>query len=323
MSAMPTPVILTEGLDVSGFQADPSTHKSLVDWFRVAASGRKFSYIKASEGNTGHDRSFQSHSDGAGAAGVIRGAYHFGHPDSGLGDAVAEAKLFKQCAGDQPYGSTLPPAFDFEQKPVMDAQKAAQWIANFLAECDQQFQRSDCLVYTSPSFWTGTLQVYGNDPRFGSRPLWLAEYYLPAPRVTPLALAPLPWREWAVWQYGGGAKKPYGNEATCPGVPGWADLNVFRGTSDDLQRFIGASVEAVPQTLRTFRTLGEGSLGQDVRDLQAFLNAQSCSAPPLTVDGIFGPRTSVALKTLQQRAGLTVDGVFGPASQAAAIRLGF
>ena len=58
------------GIDVSKFQGD-------IDWNRVADSGVKFAWIKASEGGDHADERFQANWEGAKAAGVPHGAYHF------------------------------------------------------------------------------------------------------------------------------------------------------------------------------------------------------------------------------------------------------
>ena len=57
-----------------------------------------------------------------------------------------------------------------------------------------------------------------------------------------------------------------------------------------------------------------GSAAQDVRWLQeklAFLGHD------LKVDGIWGPRTEEAVKTLQLKAGLAADGIVGPKTKEA------
>ncbi len=60
--------------------------------------------------------------------------------------------------------------------------------------------------------------------------------------------------------------------------------------------------------------------GDDVAALQRRLGALGFDAG--RVDGIFGPRTQVALTEFQRNAGLTVDGVCGPATLEAMARLG-
>jgi hypothetical protein len=64
-------------------------------------------------------------------------------------------------------------------------------------------------------------------------------------------------------------------------------------------------------TLKTnSSTLRQGSNGSAVEDLQTFLNNKNGSS--LTVDGVFGPRTRIALQQYQREHGLVADGVVGP-----------
>lgn len=61
-------------------------------------------------------------------------------------------------------------------------------------------------------------------------------------------------------------------------------------------------------------TLREGSSGTPVRALQYNLHllaAYYANQPDVTLDGIFGARTTTAVKTWQSRIGLTVDGIVG------------
>jgi lysozyme len=58
------------GIDVSKFQGD-------INWNAVAYSGVKFAWIKATEGGDRADARFQANWEGAKAAGIPHGAYHF------------------------------------------------------------------------------------------------------------------------------------------------------------------------------------------------------------------------------------------------------
>lgn len=63
------------------------------------------------------------------------------------------------------------------------------------------------------------------------------------------------------------------------------------------------------------RRLVEGMSGEDVRQVQKWLNALSTVYPeikPLTADGSFGPRTVESLTTAQSLLGLTPSGFVGP-----------
>ncbi len=61
------------------------------------------------------------------------------------------------------------------------------------------------------------------------------------------------------------------------------------------------------------RTLTIGATGPDVRELQAALNRHPPTQfPPLTIDGIFGQKTSARVKEFQRNNGLVADGIVGP-----------
>ena len=55
-------------------------------------------------------------------------------------------------------------------------------------------------------------------------------------------------------------------------------------------------------------TLKYGSTGEEVKTLQTALNRAGCD---ITVDGIFGSKTTTAVKEIQKRYKLTVDGIVG------------
>ena len=59
------------------------------------------------------------------------------------------------------------------------------------------------------------------------------------------------------------------------------------------------------------RMISYGSRGKDVVDAQQLLN-QHGAAPPLVVDGIFGPKTRQATIEFQKSRGLSPDGIIGP-----------
>jgi hypothetical protein len=61
--------------------------------------------------------------------------------------------------------------------------------------------------------------------------------------------------------------------------------------------------------MRLLPTLAQGSTGADVRSIQGLCTARGHAA---TVDGVFGPLTSAAVKAVQAAAGISTDGVVGP-----------
>ncbi|MCK1794895.1 peptidoglycan-binding protein [Streptomyces sp. XM4193] len=61
-------------------------------------------------------------------------------------------------------------------------------------------------------------------------------------------------------------------------------------------------------------TMGQGAGGKHVTALQNAL--KFCYSQSIDVDGIWGPRTTVALKNAQKKMGVTADGRFGPNTNA-------
>jgi len=76
-----------EGVDVSHWQ-------NTIDWTKVAAAGKRFAIIKASESTTYVDPLYATNRARAQAAGLWTGAYHFAQPNAAVGDALAEADHF-------------------------------------------------------------------------------------------------------------------------------------------------------------------------------------------------------------------------------------
>lgn len=67
-------------------------------------------------------------------------------------------------------------------------------------------------------------------------------------------------------------------------------------------------------------TLRPGSRGEEVRTWQGILVGAGL-LPASAVDGVFGPRTEIATRALQERLGVAADGVVGPQTRSATARL--
>jgi lysozyme len=201
------------GLDVSKFQ--PS-----VDWAKVKAAGMQFVFIRASYGvGSNSEPTFKPHWQGAKAAGLIRGAYHFFVPAD---DGAAQAQLFLSqmksalAPGESVY---LPAVLDVEAQP--NGVSTAAYVAGVAAwlgavEADPIFAGRTSILYTTASFWTSL----GNPAGFGDRPLWVADYSQDPPRL------PKGWTGYAFLQ-----KSQSGQ---VDGIAGNIDLDFFNGDIDVL-----------------------------------------------------------------------------------------
>ncbi len=72
------------------------------------------------------------------------------------------------------------------------------------------------------------------------------------------------------------------------------------------------AVSAQSPTIACPPTISEGSTGNTVKRLQRDLNADIVSNNPLTVDGIFGPKTDARVRTWQDLVHIQIDGIVGP-----------
>jgi len=200
----------TRGIDVSHYQQK-------IDWTAVAKSTVKFCYIKATEGMGGIDPWFARNWDAARAAGLIRGAYHFFHPNLPV---LPQADLFVHTV-EQLLPGDLPPVLDLEAPANWSAIPTANRAALAIAWLENVQSRLGAapIVYMSSSFAT---EVLANAPEMARFPLWVAQYTsAPSPDV------PKPWTSWTLWQYTG--------SGAAPGVTGTVDSNRFNGTIDQLK----------------------------------------------------------------------------------------
>lgn len=210
--------VQTRGIDVSHYQG-------AIDWGSVAGSGVAFCFIKATEGTSAADPRFQSNWSGSLAAGLRRGAYHFGHAGS---DAVAQAKFFHgTVSADGTLGpGDLPPVLDLETLDGQSPASTLQWALAFLTEADALFGRRT-LLYTDAGFWQQLAELPGCKA-LASRPLWLAAYSA-SPQV------PSPWTAWTFWQYSDGTAN---GGTPVPGVSGPVDQDLFAGTPAQLAALV-------------------------------------------------------------------------------------
>ncbi|KAJ6487716.1 glycoside hydrolase family 25 protein [Mycena sanguinolenta] len=186
-----------QGIDVSHFQGT-------VNWASVKAAGVSFVYIKATEGTTFEDPNFSANYESATTAGLIRGGYHFAHPDSSSG--AAQAKYFLAHGGGwSGDGITLPGALDIEYNPSgaecygLSASAMVSWISDFSSTYHAATTRYP-VIYTTTDWWK---TCTGNSAAFAeNNPLWIAEY------SSSLGALPAGWSFTTFWQYADSGPNP-------------------------------------------------------------------------------------------------------------------
>ena len=178
---------------------DVSSHQGRVDWAAHAAAGKRFAYVKATEGTRYRNPYFSSQYSGAYNVGMIRGAYHFASPARSSGRA--QARFFVRNGGGwSPDRRTLPGVLDIEYNPYGAAtcygrtrKQLVAWIQSFLTEYKRLTSRH-AVIYTTTDWWT---RCTGNTTRFSrTNPLWAARYGSTTPGRLPGS-----WRWATFWQY--------------------------------------------------------------------------------------------------------------------------
>jgi lysozyme len=194
---------------------DVSHHQGHIDWPKLAGRHAAFAYIKASEGADFRDEDFLANWNGARAAGIAPGAYHY---FTLCRTGAEQAANFIATAGATRLHG-LPPAVDLEyggncaRRP--DAHEFEAELTVFLDHVERHWGCRPVL-YVTPDFYPD--YVAG---RFRAHPLWVRNVFA-TPRLPD-------GRAWRVWQFA--------NRAHLPGVRGFVDRNVFAGSVAEFEAF--------------------------------------------------------------------------------------
>ncbi len=201
------------GIDVSKFQGT-------IDWGAVASSGVKFAYIKATEGGDHADEQFQANWDGAAAAGIARGAYHFVYWCRPWSE---EMSWFEQNVPVD--ANALPPVLDVEATPTsrtckrhLDRASAVPEMRAMLQEMERHFGKRP-VIYSTVDFYAAIL----SGGELSEYPIWVRSVkHHPAVKYAG--------RDWAFWQYQ--------SDGYVPGIQGKVDRNAFAGSGDQWSAFV-------------------------------------------------------------------------------------
>ncbi len=195
------------GVDVSHYQGD-------IDFETIAQQGISFAFIKATEGSGTTDERFAENWANARAAGLSAGAYHFFSFDSGGG---TQADNFIAAVPAEEHA--LPPVIDLEyyrSDDLPDADTVRENLAELLGRLHAEYGKTP-IIYTTGTCYSDYLE----DADLGTDYLlWIRSVLTP----------PASSLDWSFWQY-----NPRGILDGCTGGTEYIDLNVFRGSLEELQ----------------------------------------------------------------------------------------
>ncbi len=200
------------GIDVSHWEPG-------VRW-DVVAKTHPFAMTKATDGLTGTDSLFRTYWREMKAAGVVRGAYHFFHPNVSVKD---QADHYLSVMGQLEYGD-MPYILDVEvtggMSPSEVAGRSYDWLTYVQANTPGH---KAPFLYSYSSFLRDNLM----GKSFAKFPLWVANYGVSQPKL------PKGIPDWAIWQYS--------DKGRVGGVPQACDVNEFRGSLTELKKLcVGA-----------------------------------------------------------------------------------
>lgn len=199
-----------KGVDVARYQGE-------VDWNAFSEQGIAFAFIKATEGSSHVDMRFQENWEAVAKTSILAAPYHFLSYDS---SGAAQAEHYITTVGKR--RGMLPPAVDVEfygdyYDTPMEPRKAREILGDLL-DALEKFYGAKPIIYATRSAYTLYIKDY-----FTDYPLWIRGVYYP-PFLDGIF-------SWTFWQY-----SDRGRLCGHEGVH--IDLNVYRGTLDELQDLV-------------------------------------------------------------------------------------
>ncbi len=212
-SAMRYPV---HGIDISRWQGD-------IDWRAVKAAGTRFAFIKATEGGDHIDPRFLQNWNGARAAGIPAGAYHFVY---WCRPAHEQAHWFVQHIPQANDALALPPILDVEWNGhsrtcprKVSRETAIEKMKLMLRELEQHTGKRP-IIYTDIPFHKDVIE---GTTEFEGYPFWIRSTAArPEERYAN--------RRWEFWQFT--------TTGRVPGIRGDVDRNAFYGSEQEFQAWV-------------------------------------------------------------------------------------
>lgn len=214
------------GVDVSHFQGETGISQSA--WNSMFTDGKKFAFIKATEGLTGPDDAAMANNvNRATAAGLLAGVYHYAHSENRptTNGAVQEADHFLTYSGNFIGPGYLPPVLDLEQAALsLSTTALTDWVIAF----------SDRIVANrgsnaAPIIYCSQFSAFFElDSRLTNYPLWIR---LVTTNLNPSTDSPSTgvFTNWFFWQY---------NDTGSSGGISPLDLNVCHSEVKALASFV-------------------------------------------------------------------------------------
>lgn len=194
--------------DIKGI--DVSHHQGNIDWMKVSFSKKySFAFLKATEGNDFVDDHFAQNWNDARSSGLLVGAYHFFSLRS---SGQAQAEFFISTVPKE--DDSLPPVIDVEVDSHQDQTRVRNELKVLANALEIHYQKRPIFYLTYDTY---NAYIKGD---FVAYDVWIRDI-IKRPFLDD--------RKWLIWQYS--------NRGRVDGVSGYVDLNVFRGSKEELSSF--------------------------------------------------------------------------------------
>ena len=213
MSVMETFAQRPLGTDVSHWQTS-------VNWATVKNAGVTFAWAKATQGTTVTDSMFTTHANGAKAAGIYIGAYHYAQPSintnlTGAMSADSEAAYFWSVASNyiKGGGAYMVPMLDWEDANATNGHNGfygfttpfmSAWVNEWCNTVSNYAKASGVtirpLVYTGTWYSNPANGYAGLNSTVTNWPSWISAYNGQNVQTGKPA-STYPWPTWTIWQY--------------------------------------------------------------------------------------------------------------------------
>jgi lysozyme len=246
-----------QGIDISRWQAD-------IDWRAVRAAGTRFAFIKATEGGDHIDPKFLQNWNGARAAGIPAGAYHFVY---WCRPAHEQAQWFVQHIPRSNDALALPPVLDVEWNGhsrtcprKVSRETAIEKMRLMLRELEAHTGKRP-IIYTDISFHKDVLEGVSE---FDGYPFWIRSTAArPEERYQN--------RRWEFWQFT--------TTGRVPGIRGDVDRNAFYGSEQEFTAWLNGQYDVALRQPSSRFALTPGSA---VQSAPALAYQPAPQAPPQT-----------------------------------------
>lgn len=218
----------TKGYSIAGI--DVSAHNGKVDFTKVKSAGVDFVFIKATEGKTFRDSSFEKNLAAANRAGLKTGAYHFFRFDV---DGKEQARNFMQAVAGKDI--QLPLVIDVEEhgNPYGFRSKVQRQLRDMVDELT---------IYGFPTAIYTNKKGYSNfvGERFAECNLWICTFSQPDSTLT-----------WDYWQFT--------HKGAVPGIESDVDMDVWHGDSKSWLRHCEETERQLRIANERYSTINEAS----------------------------------------------------------------